>query len=103
MGGCQSSLDRTSPPASGPASSWPRLQLRTVFLPSLTSLESPQERGKDLSSQEDKPKGLTEAAQSPHPEMPAGISRRLEDIRQSVQTEEERVTVLVLPAASLQL
>lgn len=56
------------------------------------SLESPQELGQDLSSQEAKLEALTEGAQRSHPEIPAGVSRRLEDVHLSMQTEEERVT-----------
>lgn len=45
-----------------------------------------------MSSQEAKLEALTEGAQRSHPEIPAGVSRRLEDVHLSMQTEEERVT-----------
>lgn len=58
-----------------------------------------QELREELSSQKAKLENIMEKAQYHYPEMPADISRRLEDVLLSIRKEEERVTDLMFPVA----
>lgn len=58
-----------------------------------------QELREELSSQKAKLESIMERVQYHYPEMPADISRRLEDVLLSMQKEEERVTDIMFSVA----